>query len=73
MSKPTVEHLRCLTTCSVAEAAAFLDMSTATGYRALADGTLPVIVVGKRQRVPVPRLLALVGLPYEAEHQAAPP
>lgn len=76
MTAPTVADLRAVTTVSVAQAGAFLGMSTATAYRAAAEGTLPVITVGKTRRVPTPRLLALVGLPYEPqgepEHAGSP-
>ncbi len=65
MTAPTVEHLRSVTTVSVREAGTWLGMSTATAYRAAADGSLPTIRVGKTLRVPSPKLLALVGLSYE--------
>lgn len=65
MTAPTVADLRTVTTVSIAQAGAFLNMSTATAYRAAAEGTLPVITVGKTRRVPTPRLLALVGLDWE--------
>lgn len=63
----TVGDLRAVTTVSIAQAGAFLGMSTATAYRAAAEGNLPIIIVGKTRRVPTPRLLALVGLPYEVQ------
>lgn len=76
MTAPTVADLRACTTVTIAQAGAFLGMSTATAYRAAAEGTLPVITVGKTRRVPTPRLLALVGLDWEAqpepEHAGSP-
>lgn len=66
---PTVADLRACTTVTIAQAGAFLGMSTATAYRAAAEGTLPVITVGKTRRVPAPRLLALVGLDWEAHDE----
>jgi predicted DNA-binding transcriptional regulator AlpA len=62
---PTLDHLRAVTTVSIAEASAFLGMSVAAGYRAADDGSLPLLRVGKRRRVPTPALLALVGLSWE--------
>lgn len=62
---PTLDQLRAVTTVSVRDAGAWLGMSTASAYRAAADGTMPTIRVGKTLRVPTPKLLALVGLSYE--------
>lgn len=70
MSPPSVADLRAVTTVSIAQAGAFLNLSQATAYRAAAEGTLPTITVGKHRRVPTPRLLAMVGLEYE--HQSEP-
>lgn len=64
---PTVSELRACTTVSVARAGAWLGMSPASAYRAAADGSLPIVMVGKTRRVPTPRLLALVGLVWEAD------
>lgn len=72
VTAPTVADLRAVTTVTIAQAGAFLGMSTATAYRAAAEGTLPVITVGKTRRVPTPRLLALVGLPYEPQGEPEP-
>lgn len=77
VNAPTVSDLRAVTTVSIARAGAFLNLSQATAYRAAAEGTLPTITVGKHRRVPTPRLLALVGLPYEPlnhdhDHDQAP-
>lgn len=69
---PTLDELRACTTVTIAQAGAFLGMSTATAYRAAAEGTLPVITVGKTRRVPTPRLLALVGLAYEPQDEPQP-
>jgi hypothetical protein len=62
----SLDQLRQRTTVSIAVGGAFLNMSTATAYRCAADGSLPTIVVGKTRRVPVPQLLAMVGLSYES-------
>ena len=69
VTAPTVDQLRTVTTVSVQKAGAWLGMSTASSYRAASDGSLPTILVGKTLRVPTPRLLALVGLPYEVESE----
>lgn len=61
----TVAELRAVTTVTITQAGAFLNLSPATAYRAAAEGTLPTITVGKHRRVPTPMLMALVGLPYE--------
>lgn len=70
MSAPSVDDLRAVTTVTIAQAGAFLGLSQATAYRAAAQGTLPVITVGKTRRVPTPLLLALVGLSYESPERA---
>lgn len=62
---PTLEQLRSVTTVSIAQAGAWLGLSTATAYRAAATGTLPTLTVGKTRRVATPVLLAMVGLDYE--------
>lgn len=72
MTALTVADLRAVTTVSIAQAGAFLGMSTATAYRAAAEGTLPIITVGKTRRVPTPLLLALVGLDWEAQGEPEP-
>lgn len=64
---PTLEHLRSVTTVSITQAGAWLGLSTATAYRAAAEGTLPTLTVGKQRRVATPVLLGLVGLPYEPD------
>lgn len=63
---PTADDLRRATTVSVEGAGAFLGMSASAAYRAADRGDLPVLVVNNRRRVPTPRLLAMVGLSYEA-------
>lgn len=62
---PTASELRATTTVSVATAGSFLGMSASAAYRAADRGDLPTITVNGRRRVPVPRLLARVGLSYE--------
>jgi excisionase family DNA binding protein len=68
---PTLQYLRSRTTVTIAEAAAWLGMSTATGYRAAADGSLQTLTVGKQRRVATPVLLAMVGLSYESGSSGA--
>lgn len=65
MNAPTADDLRTRTTVTITEAGAFLGLSRSASYRAAADGSLPTIIVGRHRKVPTPRLLALVGLPWE--------
>ena len=69
---PSLTDLRSQRTVTITEAAAFLGMSTASGYRAAHDGTLPTIRVGRVLRVPVPALFSMLGLPYELPPTTAP-
>jgi excisionase family DNA binding protein len=55
------EGLRRRRTCSVDEAARFLQIGRSTAYAAAKDGSLPVIRVSGRILVPVARLMAMVG------------
>jgi len=50
------------TTCSIEEAAAFLEVGRSTAYAAARDGSLPVLRISHRLLVSVPRLMALVGV-----------
>lgn len=56
-------------TCSVEEAGAILEVGRCTAFEQAAAGTLPTIRVGRRLLVPVPRLLAMLGLPLPEEWQ----
>jgi excisionase family DNA binding protein len=49
------------TTITVEQAAQLLGIGRATGYEAARQGQLPVLRLGRRLLVPVPRLLALLG------------
>lgn len=49
-------------TCSVEEAGSILGVGRCTAFEQAAAGTLPTIRVGRRLLVPVPRLLAMLGL-----------
>ncbi|GAA5157177.1 hypothetical protein GCM10011366_16210 [Ornithinimicrobium tianjinense] len=50
-------------TCSIPEAGAFLGIGRDAAYRAAASGNLPTLRLGgRRLLVPVPKLLALVGI-----------
>jgi excisionase family DNA binding protein len=55
------EALRRNRTCSVDEAARFLQIGRSTAYAAAKDGSLPSIRVAGRILVPVAKLLAMVG------------
>ena len=55
-----MEDLRGRTTVSVPEAGALLGLSKNTSYQAAKNGDIPVLKIGHRLVVPVPRLLALL-------------
>jgi excisionase family DNA binding protein len=55
------EALRRNRTCSVDEAARFLQIGRSTAYAAAKDGSLPSFRVAGRILVPVAKLLAMVG------------
>lgn len=53
-------------TISVDEAADVLGISRGSAYQAAHNGELPVIVIGRRLRVPTARLVAMLGLDQAA-------
>lgn len=57
-------------TCSVEEAAEIWSVGRCTGYE-IAESTFGAIRVGRKLRVPVPRLLAALGIELPAEWQPA--
>ncbi len=59
-------ELRRRRTCSVDEAARFLQIGRSTAYAAAKDGSLPSLRVAGRILVPVAKLLAMVGLQEDA-------
>ena len=58
-------------TVSVEEAATVLSVGRCTAFEQAAAGTLPTIRVGRRLLVPVPRLLAMLGIPLPDAWQPA--
>lgn len=56
------EAVRGRLTCSVPEAGEVLGIGRNAAYRAAHDGTIPTLRLGRRLVVPVPKLLALLGL-----------
>jgi excisionase family DNA binding protein len=48
-------------TCTIEEAAQVLRISRGLAYESARTGALPVLALGRRRLVPVPRLLALLG------------
>lgn len=72
MTLPGLSDLRSTTTVSIAQAAAVLGASRATGYRAAAEGSIPTIRVGRTLRVPTALLLEMVGIPYESDSTSVP-
>lgn len=65
MKHPTLDDLAGRLTISVEEAGAALNLGRAAAYRAARRGEIPTLRLGRALRVPVPKLLELVG--------AAPP
>ena len=59
-------ELRGRRTCSVEEAALFLEIGRSTAYAAARDGSLPSLRVAGRILVPTAKLLAMVGREGEA-------
>lgn len=64
-ARPSVTFLRSVATVSIADAGAFLGLSTSAAYRAADREDLRTIKVNGRRRCPTPHLLQMVGLPYE--------
>lgn len=63
----------CLT-CSVPEAGRLLGIGRDAAYRAAADGTIPTLRLGRRIVVPVPKLMALLGVTTpDMDEAGAPP
>jgi len=63
-------------TCSVPEAAKALGIGRDAAYAAVERGEIPVLRLGRTIRVPVPKLLALLGVPDappDVQHRAAEP
>jgi hypothetical protein len=58
-------------TASVEEVATIIEVGRCTAFEHAAAGTLPTIRVGRRLLVPVPRLLAMLGVPLPEEWQPA--
>lgn len=54
----------CLT-CTVPEAGRMLGIGRDAAYRAASEGIIPTLRLGRRLVVPVPKLMALVGLDPE--------
>lgn len=59
----TPDDVRGRGTVSVEEAAQVLGIGRRTAYQAAKEGTLPVLAFGRRLRVPVAQLLAMLGEP----------
>jgi excisionase family DNA binding protein len=57
----TLDDLRGRATCRVEEAAEVLGISRGTAYQAARTGQLPVLSLGRRVLVSVPRLLTMLG------------
>ncbi|GAA5210504.1 helix-turn-helix domain-containing protein [Microbacterium kyungheense] len=57
----TIDDLHGRATCTVPEAAQILGIGTWSAYEAIKRDEIPVIRIGKRILIPVPRLRALLG------------
>lgn len=57
----TTTHLHGRATISVEEAGRLLGIGRSAAYEAIRRGEIPHLRIGRRYRVPVPRLLALLG------------
>jgi excisionase family DNA binding protein len=64
-----LQELRTATkaTISVEEAAKVLGISRGSAYRAARNGSLPILRLGARMLVPVPRLLQILGAESQVE------
>jgi excisionase family DNA binding protein len=62
-----LSDLDCRATCTIEEAAQILGVSRGVAYESARRGELPVLSLGRRRLVPVPRLLALLGAQSEAD------
>lgn len=59
--EPITQDWRYRAVISVDEAATVLGLGRSSAYEAVRRGELPVVRIGRRLLVPVPRLLALLG------------
>lgn len=57
----TVEAIRPLATISVVEAGTLLGVGRSAAYAAASAGDIPTIKIGNSLRVPVPKLLEMLG------------
>ena len=58
----TLDDLKGRATCSIEEAAALLGVSRGVAYEAARTGQLPVLPLGRRRLVLVPKLRAMLGM-----------
>jgi excisionase family DNA binding protein len=61
-TRAVLEGLQGRLTCSIDEAAAALEIGRSTTYAAAHAGEIPVLRIGNRLLVSVPRLLAMLGV-----------
>jgi hypothetical protein len=66
----TPEELRNRTTITVEEAGELLGLSRNSAFTAAGNGEIPTLRFGKRLVVPVPKLLAMLGVPDDAPELA---
>lgn len=58
---PTLSEIRERATIDVESAGRILGLGRDSAYKAVREGTIPSLRIGRRLVVPVPRLLALLG------------
>lgn len=58
---PTIDELRSMTVVDIPTAGRVLGIGRDAAYALARRGTIPVLALGRRKVVPVPRLLALLG------------
>jgi hypothetical protein len=68
----TLDVIRNRGTISVPEAGRVLGIGRDAAYAAAARGEIPVLTLGRALRVPVPKLLRLLGLDLDPEDSEAP-
>jgi excisionase family DNA binding protein len=69
-SRMTLEDLKGRATITVEESADVLGIARGTAYEAARTGQLPVLTLGRRRLVPVPKLLALLGVAADPASEA---
>jgi excisionase family DNA binding protein len=67
-----LDDVRRRATITVPEAGQLLSLGRDSSYRAAARGEIPTLRLGRSLRVPVPKLLELIGIPQADSEASAP-